>query len=200
MPAPRLHLPRGLPASGKSTLARQLAADGAVHVELDVFKRRLWPNVPTLYDPYTGRGLTVHLAWEAEVLKHLQAGRDVVADRTHLDPRAAARLRQLAPDARVVVHDLRHVDVETCIARDAARPDPLTRFGEAGIRAMWRQWIAPPVDDRPGFGPLVRPALAPSGSPCSPQAAPGAFEAARDRRTVPRASEARTERPASTGI
>ena len=42
MPAPRLHLPRGLPGSGKSTVARRLASQGAVHVELDAFKRRLW--------------------------------------------------------------------------------------------------------------------------------------------------------------
>jgi len=153
MPAPRLHLPRGLPGSGKSTVARRLASQAPV-----------------------------------------------VGDRTHLDPRAAARLRVLAPDARVVVHDLRHVDVETCIARDAARPDPLTRIGEDGIRAMWRRWIAPPVDDRPGVEPLVRPATVPSGAPRSPQAASGAFEAARDRRTAPRASESRTERPPSAGI
>lgn len=140
-PRPTLHLPRGLPGSGKSTLARRLAAEGVVHVELDVFKRRLWPDVPPLYDPYAGRGLRVHLAWETAVLEALTAGRDVCADRTHLDPRAAARLRLLAPDVRVVVHDLTHVPLEVCIARDAGRPVG-ERIGEAGIRAMWQRWLA----------------------------------------------------------
>lgn len=143
MPAPTLHIPRGLPGCGKSTLARRLAAGGAAHVELDVFKRRLWPGCPVLYDPYAGRGLTVHLAWEAEVLRHLAADRDVVADRTHLDPRAADRLRRLAPDARVIVHDMTAVPLAVCIARDAGRRDPLTRIGEPGIRALHDRWIAP---------------------------------------------------------
>lgn len=143
MPAPTLHIPRGLPASGKTTLARRLAAEGAAHVELDAFKRRLWPGFPPVYDSYAGRGLEVHLAWEAEVLRQLAAGRDVVADRTHLDPRAADRLRRLAPQARVIVHDMTDVPLETCIARDADRPDPLTRIGEPGIRALHERWIAP---------------------------------------------------------
>lgn len=146
-PAPTLHLPRGLPGCGKSTLARGLASGGAVHVELDVFRRRLWPECPAIYDPYAGDGWRVHVAWEAEVLQHLAAGRDVVADRTNLDGRAAARLRYLAPGARFVVHDLTGVPLDVCIARDAGRPVG-ERVGEAGIRALWMRWLA-------GRGPVL---------------------------------------------
>lgn len=166
---PRLHLPVGLPGSGKSTLARELAAAGAVHVELDVFKRRLWPDCPPLYDPYAGRGLAVHLAWEAQVLAQLAAGRDVVADRTNLDPRAARRLLAAAPHVRLVVHDLRQVPVGVCVARDGVRPVG-ERVGEAGIRDLWLRWIADGSHS---------PAKAPSGGPSPPLAASGPVEAPR---------------------
>lgn len=138
---PTLHLPRGLPGSGKTTLARRLAEAGVVHIELDVIRRRVWPQCPPSWDPYSGEGLAVQAAFEAAVLAELAAGRDVCADRTNLDGRAAARLRLLAPHARVVVHDLRHVPLEVCIARDAARP-VATRVGEAGIRELWGRWLS----------------------------------------------------------
>lgn len=138
---PTLHLPMGLPGSGKSTLSRGLAESGVVHVELDVIRRRVWPGCPRSWDPYTGEGLAVQAAFEAAVLRELAAGRDVCADRTNLDGRGVARLRLLAPQARVVRHDLTAVPLETCIARDAARP-VATRVGEAGIRELWRRWLS----------------------------------------------------------
>lgn len=141
---PRVHLPRGLPGSGKSTLARRLAADtGAAHVELDGVRRTVWPSCPPSWDPYSGPGLDVQHAFEQAVLEVLASGRDVIADRTFLDPRAAHRLRRLAPDAEFVIHDLRHVPLATCIARDAGRPED-RQVGADGIRDLHRRWIAPP--------------------------------------------------------
>lgn len=175
----------GSPGSGKSALARGFAAGGAVHVELDVFKRRLWPDVPSLYDPYSGRGLEVHLAWEAAVVAALVAGRDVVADRTHLDPRARERLELLAPWARAVVHDLTGVPLGECIRRDAGRPVG-ERVGEAGIRELWGRWLAPDAASR-----------APSRALGGPQGASGASSGLLLVPGSPDASEGRTEPPRS---
>ena len=155
---PRLHLPTGLPGSGKTTVSRELAATGAVHVELDAHRRRVWPDCPPSWDPYSGRGLLVQRSFEAEVAGWLAAGRDVVADRTNLHPEGVRRLQLVAPQARLTVHDLTGVPVETCIARDAARPKT-DRVGEDGIRALWQRWLAP---QRPPPEATVR-ARAPQG-------------------------------------
>lgn len=134
-----VHVPRGLPGSGKSTLSRLIAATtGAVHVELDAHRRRLWPACPPSWDPYRGPGLAVQEAFEAEVAGWLAAGRDVVADRTSLNPEGLRRLERLG--GRLVIHDLRGVRLADCLARDAARPRP-QRVGPDGIRALHHRWL-----------------------------------------------------------
>ena len=136
---PTIHVLRGLQASGKSTLARRItAATGAAHVELDVHRRRVWPACPPSWDPYRGRGLAVQEAFEAEIAGLLAAGRDVIADRTSLNPEGLRRLDALG--ARLVIHDLRHVRLADCLARDADRP-PDTRVGADGIRALHQRWL-----------------------------------------------------------
>jgi len=143
MSRPTFHAPMGLQGSGKTTLSRQLAAaTGAVHIDLDPIRRRVWPDCPASWDPHAGRGLVVQRAFEAAVVEQLASGRDVIVDRTNLDPRDIGRLRVIAPDARLIVHDLRHVPLELCIARDAARPRP-QRVGEDGIRQLHQRWLAP---------------------------------------------------------
>ena len=134
-----VHVLRGLPGAGKTTAARRLVARaGAVHVELDAHRRRVWPGCPPSWDPYTGPGLAVQASFENEVSRWLAAGRDVVADRTSLNPEGLRRLERLG--ARLVVADLRGVPLADCIARDAARP-PHARVGEDGIRALHRRWL-----------------------------------------------------------
>lgn len=138
MTAPALHIPRGLPGAGKTTLARRLAAAGAVHVELDAHRRRLWPDCPPSWDPYRGRGMAVQAAFEAEVVGWLAAGRDVVADRTNLAVEGLRRLERLG--GRLMIHDLRGIPVADCLARDAARPGG-ERVGPDGIHALHHQWL-----------------------------------------------------------
>lgn len=169
---PRLHLPTGLPGSGKTTVARQLAATGAAHVELDAHRRRMWPDCPPSWDPYSGRGLLVQCSFEQEVAGWLAADRDVVADRTNLHPEGVRRLQLLAPQARVTVHDLTGVPVAVCIARDAARPKT-DRVGEDGIRALWERWLAPQRPP-PGVTACARAPQGRSRSPGSLQTLPGA--------------------------
>lgn len=136
---PALHLPRGLQGSGKTTLSRRIAeATGAAHVELDVHRRRIWPECPPSWDPFRGRGLAVQVSFEAEVAALLAAGRDVVADRTNLALEGIRRLEALG--ARLVFHDLRHVRLADCIDRDADRP-PHARVGADPIRALAQRWL-----------------------------------------------------------
>ena len=136
---PAIHAPRGLPGSGKTELSRLIAAaTGAVHVELDAHRRRIWPNCPPSWDPYSGPGLIVQTSYEQEIAALLAAGRDVVADRTNLHPEGLRRIERLG--GRLVIHDLRRVPLADCLARDATRPHP-QRVGPDGIRALNHRWL-----------------------------------------------------------
>lgn len=136
---PTIHAPRGLPAAGKSTLAHHLATrTGAVHVELDTHRHRIWPDCPPSWDPYHGRGLAVQRAFEEEITAHLAAGRDVIADRTNLAIEGLRRLERLG--GRLVIHDLRHIPLTDCLNRDANRPAS-QRVGPDGIHALHQRWI-----------------------------------------------------------
>ena len=138
---PLIHAPRGLPGAGKTTLAKRIAAaTAAVHVELDVIKLAVWPDVPRMYDPYSGPGLAVQQAFEAEVLTHLTAGHNVVLDRTNLNEEGLRRIQRLVPGVRIVIHDLRDTPLDDCLARDAARP-PHSQVGADGIRALHHRWL-----------------------------------------------------------
>ncbi|MFD0633205.1 AAA family ATPase [Catenulispora yoronensis] len=127
---------RGLPASGKSTRARELmaAADGRMRrVSLDDLRRMLDDNDGS---KRLGRGHeeTVLAVQDAAVLAAVESGFDVVVDNTHLVSRIPKRLKQLLGGrAEFRVHDLTDVDVEECVRRDASRPNPV---GEDHIRAM----------------------------------------------------------------
>jgi predicted kinase len=133
---PVVHLMRGLPASGKSTRARELlaAADGRMRrVSLDDLRRMLDDNDGS---KRLGRAHeeTVLAVQDAAVLAAIESGFDVVVDNTHLVARIPKRLKQLLGGrAEFRVHDLTDVDVEECVRRDAARPNPV---GEEHIRAM----------------------------------------------------------------
>ncbi|NUR27144.1 MAG: AAA family ATPase [Catenulispora sp.] len=133
---PVVHLMRGLPASGKSTRARELmaAAEGRMRrVSLDDLRRMLDDNDGS---KRLGRRHeeTVLAVQDAAVLAAVESGFDVVVDNTHLVSRIPKRLKQLLGGrAEFRVHDLTDVDVEECVRRDAQRANPV---GEDHIRAM----------------------------------------------------------------
>ncbi|GAA1989086.1 AAA family ATPase [Catenulispora subtropica] len=133
---PVVHLMRGLPASGKSTRARELmaASQGRMRrVSLDDLRRMLDDNDGS---KRLGRAHeeTVLAVQDATVLAAVESGFDVVVDNTHLVSRIPKRLKQLLGGrAEFRVHDLTDVDVEECVRRDALRPNPV---GEEHIRSM----------------------------------------------------------------
>ena len=85
----------------------------------------------------------VTIAQRAQIEALLRAGINVICDDTNLNVRVARGLAELgrACGAEVRVRDFLDVDVDECIARDAARPEP-ERVGAAAILAMHRRYLA----------------------------------------------------------
>jgi predicted kinase len=133
---PTIHLTRGLPASGKTTLARELVADSKGRM-----RRVNLDELRAMLDPGTERERkskaheeTVLAVQDATVLAAIDGGFDIVVDNTHIPSRIPNRLkRAVAGRAVFEIHDLTGVPAEECIRRDAARPNPV---GEDTIRAM----------------------------------------------------------------
>lgn len=118
-------LTRGLPASGKSTWAKQFVEDNngyTVRVNMDDIRNML------------GFGFNGPLSWSKDmeavaldiqdkaILAAVKDGRDVVVDNTHLEQKMPKRIKRLF-DGDVVFHvkDFSHVPVEACLTRDVLR-------------------------------------------------------------------------------
>lgn len=126
-----VYLLQGLPASGKTTLARSLYP--ALRFNMDDMRAQL--------------GLT-HEQWNKETESvvfgamlgaakaAVVAGRDIVLDNTHCTPSWPRSYRKAFEpyDVTFKVHDLTDVSVDECIARDALRGD--ASVGEDVIRKL----------------------------------------------------------------
>ncbi|MFF4744630.1 AAA family ATPase [Streptomyces chengbuensis] len=173
---PVVHVMTGLPASGKTTAARELqaGAEGRMRrVNLDDLRRML--DVPA---PERGRShaheQTVLAIQDAAVRAAVEGGFDVVVDNTHLTPHIPKRLKAaVAGQATFVVHDFTDVPVEECVRRDAGREPAV---GEEIIRILadkhtkatrggWRltaEWL----NDEPAVEPYVPDAALPAAVMC----------------------------------
>lgn len=141
-----LTITRGLPGSGKTTLARAwVAADPATRVRVNRDDLRV-----ALYGMHHGldyaQEQTVTTAQHAQVRALLAAGRDVIVDDTNLRLRHARAFADLALKAGA---EFTVLDVDTptdeCVLRDAARDRVV---GEDVIRRMAARfrWPLPPVE------------------------------------------------------
>ncbi len=135
---------RGLPASGKSTFAQGLVAQGYVRVNKDEFRAMLhggaWSKA------HEKQVLRLRDLVIADALSH---GQNVVVDDTNFAAVHEQRLRELAAQhgAEFAIDDqFLAVPLEECIARDLKR---LNSVGEQVIRKMYRQYIATPVEPYP---------------------------------------------------
>lgn len=156
-----IHVMSGLPASGKSTLAREL---GVPRFNLDEYRAMLG---------FTGEGWSrdrEHLAVTAMLegaLAVARQGSDIVLDNTHLNRRLPRLYKDnfiLLPDARFEVHDLTDVPIEECVRRDVRRIGSayvgedvirkLAKSMEGARKGGWRlttEWM----NDRPVALPYV---------------------------------------------
>lgn len=152
---PRLFVTRGLPGSGKTTVARELvqsATEFAAGEPVKILMVRI--NRDDIRRMFNGRRLglgqqeqVVTAAQDASIIEALKLGLDVVVDDTNLRDSDIRRFRRLADTsgtgAEVHVIDLRDVALTECIRRDALRQGAEC-VGEAVIRKMHAEHIAKP--------------------------------------------------------
>lgn len=128
----KLLMLRGLPASGKSTYAKELAKEGWTRTNKDELRQTLhggkWSS---------GNEKQVIAVRDAIIEDALGRGRNVVVDDTNFHHSHEVRLEQLGEKykAEFEVMDF-DTDVEECIRRDLKRPESV---GENVIRKMWRE-------------------------------------------------------------
>ncbi|BCZ23821.1 AAA family ATPase [Mycobacterium senriense] len=152
----------GLPASGKTTLARALAGRlGLVHLSSDVARKRMAGIEPTrrgdddfrsgLYDPAMTRH--TYAALRRDAARWLRRGRGVVVDATFGNPRERSRLQQLAhrlgANLNVVLCE---ADDATLIARLERRATEQGVVSDARIE-LWPELRAAftPPDEQPSL-------------------------------------------------
>lgn len=142
----RLAITRGLPGSGKSTAAKKwVAADPTRRVRVNVDGIRAMGHdrlVILASDDTPGTESAVQVGRDALVRTWLAAGYDVVVDEVGLRDEIVAHLLGLAAEcgADVEVWDFTDVPLETCLERNAARPDA-ERVPDERIVGRWRQYI-----------------------------------------------------------
>lgn len=134
-----LYFLRGLPGAGKTTWATEklaaLNVSGmtmAIRTSKDEIRNQLGGVVETKV-----------IRKETElVTEALEAGRDVIMDNTHFNPRHERRYRLLAEQYGYTfeLKSFTDVPLEECIRRDRNRTNSV---GEAVIRRMHAQYLAP---------------------------------------------------------
>lgn len=135
----RVVICKGLPASGKSTWARELVrtSDGA-------WKRVNKDDLRAMLDDGRFSRENEELVLrtrDALILAALDAGKNVVVDDTNLAPEHEARVRELAKGRAEVEVRTFEVTVDEAIWRDQRRSKPV---GERVIRQMHNQFLGEP--------------------------------------------------------
>lgn len=136
MTKPKLVVLKGLPASGKSTFAKKLTAQGFVRVNKDDARSMLYADNYKRKDEK--QVLRIRNAIIEDALSHKK---NIVVDDTNLNPIHIKDLEQIAKkyNAEFVVDDsFLGVPIETCIKRDLERPKSV---GETVIRGMYHQYV-----------------------------------------------------------
>ena len=126
-----LYMLKGLPASGKTTVARKMVEKGAKRVSKDDLRASVDSGVYSVENERL-----IRIFCDTIIIKALVHGYDVVDDNTNLKPKDESGLRVLAAicGAHFVIIEM-ETSLEECIERDAKREKPV---GEEAIRSMER--------------------------------------------------------------
>lgn len=134
-----LYYTRGLPASGKSTKAREMVAE---RLDYGFMVRINRDDIRSMLGTTTGQqeGFITRLQ-DSMIDTALSAGHDVIVDDTNFFKGTDKRFRLLAEKhgADTVLIDFTDVPLETCITRDFWRKDAV---GEYVIRQMHDRYLS----------------------------------------------------------
>ena len=131
----KLLMLKGLPASGKSTYAKELESQGWSRANKDDIRKMFFPD-------YTHKDeKDVVEIEDAEIIAELRDGKNVVVDDTNFAPKHQQRLEKIAKDMNADFEVL-FIDtpLEECIKRNKKRPNSVPL---EVIMNMYRQYIAP---------------------------------------------------------
>lgn len=136
----KLLILRGLPASGKTTHAKELVEKGWVRVEKDVIRLdgRLFKD--GVYNHKRGDEANVLKERNRLIREALGAGRSVVSSDTNLNPKHITGLTAIAREFGAVVEQRDFLDVPLAelIERDSKRENPV---GEQVIRKHFHDFV-----------------------------------------------------------
>ena len=152
---PTLYMTIGLPASGKTSWAKQKLADNP-----GAYKRVNKDDLRAMIDggKWSRDNEKFVLSIRNQlVLSALAAGKHVIVDDTNLATKHEQELRDLAKSAMAgfEIVDFRHVTVDECIARDQKRSNYV---GEKVIRSMYKQFygsVVPVLATKSDIGVVV---------------------------------------------
>lgn len=131
-------LTKGLPASGKTTWAKQVLADNP-----NQYKRINKDDLRQMLD--AGRWSRdsekfVLRVRDNLILEAISGGRHVIVDDTNLHPKHEARIKDLIKGkATLEIKSFTDIPIETCIERDLKRE---ASVGEQVIKSMYNQFLA----------------------------------------------------------
>lgn len=132
---PKLLMLKGLPASGKSTYAKELESKGWARVNKDDIRKEFFPDYT-----FKDEKEVVYME-DAEIIAELREGNNVVVDDTNFAPKHQQRLEKIAKeedaDFEVLFID---TPLEECIKRNRKRANNVPM---EAILNMYRKYIAP---------------------------------------------------------
>lgn len=137
MPKPKVHVYKGLPASGKSTQAKKLARIGkALRVNKDDLRAML--TCGAQFSPELEK-LVLKIR-DLVVTEGISLGKNVIVDDTNLHPKHETRIRQLVRNNAEVAVTFFDIPLDECIRRNAKRPED-EQVPEEVIRNMYDRFL-----------------------------------------------------------
>lgn len=137
---PTLKMTKGLPASGKTTYAKELVKQGWKRVNKD--------DLRAMVDDSRWSKANENIIFKTRdnlIRLYLGEGLNVVVDDTNLADKHELHLLEIAREykADFEIYDLTNVSVDECIARDKKRQNYV---GEKVIHNMYRQFLKPKIE------------------------------------------------------